>query len=110
MAENPEIPLRPAMVAPTSPPTVHGSVFAISSSPGEFGLVFGTARQVIDQKTGAPGSVPGVEWFVAVAMSATTAEQLYAALGQTLEDYRKAYGPIPSDPRFVLDTKKAGAQ
>jgi hypothetical protein len=51
-----------------------------------------------------PGANVALEWFASLSMSPTTALQLKTALDSVLALYVTAFGAIPTDPNFRLQT------
>jgi hypothetical protein len=92
----------PAMA--TSPPTMGISRISMGMAANEIILTVGHTRQIIDPSTGNPGAHPFIEWLAALSMSPTTALQLKGSLDDMLTTYESAFGEIPNDPNFALQT------
>lgn len=88
------------------PQVLPATNIAITMSAAGITASFGTLRPTF---TGTSALPPGLEWLVSVAMSATTAEQLYLALESGIKEYEKRFGKVPKDPGAKMETTESAA-
>ncbi|MFO1247004.1 MAG: hypothetical protein U1E93_02010 [Alphaproteobacteria bacterium] len=90
----------------TGPQVLPATNVAINMTAAGIAVSFGTLRPLF---TGPKAHPPSIEWLVSVAMSATTAEQLYLALESAVKEYEKRFGKVPKDPAAKMETLEASA-
>lgn len=78
-------------------PNFPADQFVVTMGAREITIIFGQSLKYVDQKTGQP-SINGIEWLSNCILSPISAQQLYGALGLSLDSYEKNFGKIPVDP------------
>jgi hypothetical protein len=88
------------------PPTQGASQFALAITASEMLLSLGHSRVVMTQANPPLPPVPRplTEWFLTLSMSPTAALMLAEQLKSAVAAYEAAYGKIPLDPTFSVQT------
>lgn len=89
-----------------APPTQGASQFAITITASEMLLSLGHSRIVMTQANppSPPVPQPLTEWFLTLSMSSTAVFMLAEQLKSAVAAYEAAYGKIPVDPTFTVQT------
>lgn len=99
MAEQSATPQPAVQIVPMqmpSPPTQGASQFVLTMNVNEILLTIGHARLGI-QPTGMPTPIPGIEWFLTLAIGPTAAKRLAEGLTALVGEFEKRFGAIPTD-------------
>lgn len=93
----PQVPL--PMPQGALPPTFHAGHLVIGMGVGEINVLLGQTRLSPAPPQGTQNNAtPFVEWFGTISLSAPIARQLVDGLTTALNEYEKAFGPIPKAP------------
>ena len=86
-----------------APPTQGASQFALAITASEMLLSLGHSSVVMTQAN-PPVPQPLTEWFLTLSMSPTAVLMLAEQLKSAVAAYEAAYGKIPLDPTFSVQT------
>ena len=82
------------------PPTYHVGHIVIGMGVGELNVMVGQTRLSPMMQGPQNSATPFVEWFATMSFSAPIARQLVDGLTNALNQYEKAFGPIPKAPEL----------